>query len=596
MPVFVSENVTEMKRLTLKEAAESIGYKSIKSLKRLCARLGIGVFLDFGCKRQYVSKEEFEAIVNSQVITYIIRKYNCSVDEFIARMNVEVLLRNAIDDKQKINSSLKANLRTQRKFHPSRLDSASSRAMLALMEPLFIPPAKRIRGLGLCVFCYKCKTNVIDICHEKNVSLKKCPFGSSHVFKVYKYLPGTTQRRTLKLETRDPNEAIKQAIDFGEKTVSENNFVEPISTKNQASDNQQKSHAPLVADSIEEYITWLGGENVPEHLKRFRSAHHIGEVERKLRIFKKCLEKNGYDLSSLTMDELNDKIMGEFYQYLKEQERFGSNTFNKHLSYGTSWLKWFSNEHYSIRNWFAPVKRRKSNHTPLAIMEEEYNTLLKKIIPENGIGQYSNGKEIQYFRYWLADVIRLGLETGRRREEILKLQFSGIECDKNGRPEFIKVEDFKVNRSQNRFTEEEKKYIKIPVTDSLYQLLLDLNYEKYKGTDNYILAPEEKRQRTKAMKDTISRGFAHYIKQVTDRPLTFQCLRRTYITSLSLYLGGNAKAITGHSTDAVIEGHYLVKDEIRRKAKGLSVFGTVRNEELKEIRTNSKQQNREVEK
>jgi integrase len=99
------------------------------------------------------------------------------------------------------------------------------------------------------------------------------------------------------------------------------------------------------------------------------------------------------------------------------------------------------------------------------------------------------------------------------------------------------------------------------------------------------------------MKDTISRGFAQYIKQVTDRPLTFKCLRKTYITGISLYLGGNAKAITGHSTDAVIEGHYLVKEELARKAKGLSVFGVIRNEELKEIRTNSiNHQTMEVEK
>ncbi|MEY2830407.1 MAG: hypothetical protein RIQ33_2265, partial [Bacteroidota bacterium] len=99
------------------------------------------------------------------------------------------------------------------------------------------------------------------------------------------------------------------------------------------------------------------------------------------------------------------------------------------------------------------------------------------------------------------------------------------------------------------------------------------------------------------MRDTISRGFANYIKQVTERPLTFKCLRKTYITSLSLYLGGNAKAITGHSTDSVIEGHYLVTEELVKKAKGLSVFENNRKNELEDIRNNElKQQKMEVEK
>lgn len=557
--------------IKISEVAAMLDYKDSRSVKKWCANNSVAIISYSGSNKRFVIKDEFE------------------------KAQGEIVSRHShIQD-------YKTSCKTPRGYSQSSLDTNNIRVTLACMEkPLFIPPGKRMRGLGLCVFCYKCQTNVIDICHNGNngnVALKKCPFGNSHVFKVYKYLPGTSQRKTLKLETRNVNEAIQQAIAFGEKTVNGHDFVEPTISKNQKPDVQQSTRAPLVVDSISGYIKWLHGEGVPEHKKKYRSSHFIGEVERKLKLFLECLRKNEYDLSSLTMDQLNDKIVGEYYQYLKDQKRFGSNSFNKHLSYATSWLKWFSDEHYPVRNWFAPVKRRKSNHISLGITEDEYNALLKKITPENGIGQDGNGKKIQYFRYWLADAIRLGLETGRRREEILKLKFSGIEYDKNGRPEFITIDDFKVNRSQNRFTEEEKKYVKIPVTESLYQLLLNLNYEKYKNSDHYILAPKEKFQRTKAMKDTISRGFAQYIKQVTDRPLTFKCLRKTYITGISLYLGGNAKAITGHSTDAVIEGHYLVKEELARKAKGLSVFGVIRNEELKEIRTNSiNHQTMEVEK
>jgi hypothetical protein len=68
-------------------------------------------------------------------------------------------------------------------------------------------------------------------------------------------------------------------------------------------------------------------------------------------------------------------------------------------------------------------------------------------------------------------------------------------------------------------------------------------------------------------------------------------LRKTYITNLSLYMGGNAKAITGHSDDAVIDKHYLNKRAIAKVAQGYQVFPNEinRKHELEQIRTNSKQ-------
>jgi len=84
-------------------------------------------------------------------------------------------------------------------------------------KPLFIPESKKVRGLGLVVYCYKCQTNMFDICKETGRTLKHCPNGDKHVFKVYIHVPGTkNERRTKKLDTRDLNEAIRQAIAFNE--------------------------------------------------------------------------------------------------------------------------------------------------------------------------------------------------------------------------------------------------------------------------------------------------------------------------------------------------------------------------------------------
>ena len=119
-----------------------------------------------------------------------------------------------------------------------------------------------------------------------------------------------------------------------------------------------------------------------------------------------------------------------------------------------------------------------------------------------GNKEYATGKKRvrNFYRPWLADAFRVALETGRRREEIINLKFSDIVMENNG-VSFIKAEDYKVNRIQNRKNESVKKYIFIPVTKSLKELLIHLGYEKYKETGNYILAPEIQNKRTRVMKE-----------------------------------------------------------------------------------------------
>ena len=132
----------------------------------------------------------------------------------------------------------------------------------------------------------------------------------------------------------------------------------------------------------------------------------------------------------------------------------------------------------------------------------------------------------------------------------------------------------------------------------MYELLLELGYEKYKGTDKYILAPELETDRKDVMPVTLSRAFSHYYDQLnTGKHLKYKSLRKTYITNLSIYMSGNAKAITGHSDDAVIERHYLDKIVIAKAAQGYEVWAVQnREQELQNVRdeSNSKAKNKEV--
>src|ERR1041384_4343484 len=143
-------------------------------------------------------------------------------------------------------------------------------------KPLYIPPAKRLKGLGLTVYCYKCLTNVSDVCKETDDPLPKCPFGNKHAFKVYAHIPGTNnKRKTKKLETHDVNEAIKQAIEF-QKEVKENKYFEAdkkVIVNKEVSTVQNLPQ--LLVEALARDIGRLNNESVPEHRKEERSNEHI---------------------------------------------------------------------------------------------------------------------------------------------------------------------------------------------------------------------------------------------------------------------------------------------------------------------------------
>lgn len=467
-------------------------------------------------------------------------------------------------------------------------------------KSLHIPKAKQWKGLK--VVCSRCNSDINDICKETGKSIQSCRFGDKHAFKVYVHVPGTKNtRKTKTLLTRDVNEAIKQAIEF--ENLVKRGHVEgiEISNPNQNGNSKITNQPYLLVHALARYVGWLNNEGVPEHRIKERSLEHIKDVKRSLVILVECLKKNGYDLNTFSVAEINDPMIGKVYEYLFKEKHFGNRNFNKYFGYYTSFLKWYSKEYdYPLKNWFEGAERKKLNSNPNAINHDEFVSLLNSITPKNGVRKYVTGvKPVrQLYKPWLKDAFRLGLYTGRRREEITSLRFCDIIKNPDG-TEYIKVEDYKVNRIQNRKSEEEKKYIYIPVTNELETLLLELGLEKYKGSLNFILAPEVIKNRTKSMSDAISKGFSHYYDQLdTGRKLTFKSLRKAYITSISIYMGGNAKAITQHSGDAVIEKHYLDKQAIATAAQGFEVFPkeTTRNSELKNLREVNEIKSKEQEK
>ena len=255
-------------------------------------------------------------------------------------------------------------------------------------------------------------------------------------------------------------------------------------------------------------------------------------------------------------------------------------------------------EEYELNNCFKIVKNRRVDPDIKTITLAEYSALLEiSQKPELGKQLLSTGEVKNHYKPWLRDGFELGLETGRRREEIVKLKFCDIKKNEEGM-EYIKVEDYKVNRQKNQ-EGDEKKYNPIPMTKSLHSLLLSMNYDRFKHTDKYILAPNEKMKR-ETMLQVLTKGFSHYYRQLkTGRELSFKSLRKTYISNLCAFMGvDNARLVTGHSTTQVMGDHYINKTIIGHTVRNFENFADEKPDEKKRAddlkKTRTKQTEKEI--
>ncbi len=233
----------------------------------------------------------------------------------------------------------------------------------------------------------------------------------------------------------------------------------------------------------------------------------------------------------------------------------GLRTYNKHISVMRTFTNWgIRVKNYPSINAFNHIELRTENKGDATIIaKEEFENLLSVITPKNGMCK-GRDKNRHYYHPWLRTAFQLALETGLRREEFFGLRWSDIIEMQKG-VLIIRVMKLKVNRIASG--DGNGKSIKyVPVTKSLMQLLSNLNYADKKETSGYIIERSDELGMT-YLKNILSRSFAHYIKQATDRNIEFKDLRKTYITHLTFALGPNAKLFTGHINDQVLKNHYL---------------------------------------
>jgi len=363
------------------------------------------------------------------------------------------------------------------------------------------------------------------------------------------------------LSTKDFNTALVELIKFKEELKS-NNYHKVVKVI------PVESTTTLEAFS-KAYLDAISGENTHKHLIRKRSRHYITESKLALDRFILVLKRKGYTMKTLELNQIGDDEVEFYHEYLIEELKLGMVTYNKHFVIMKAFYNWvLKTKHYNVINPFSHAELTFQKRDTTIISKEEFVNLMNLTTYENGWGHHS-GQKRNLFKNWLPLAFRLGLETGGRAEEIISLKWSDLIEIEKGVPVFG-ISNLKVNRI--KYGKDTGKYIRyIPVTKSFQKLLDDLGIDEKKGSDSYLLDREDGSSDDYMMK-TMSRGFTHFIKKVTDRKIQFKDLRKTYITRLTIQVGDKAKLFTGHSNDAVLKNHYLSSAHLAGGLNDFEVF------------------------
>ena len=87
--------------------------------------------------------------------------------------------------------------------------------------------------------------------------------------------------------------------------------------------------------------------------------------------------------------------------------------------------------------------------------------------------------------------------------------------------------------------------------------------------EDYILAPELKRS---TVHDSITKGFTHYWRLVSDDKKSFTHLRKTHSTRMGLLLGDKIKLMKRHAHNDTTREHYMNQEKLAEMMEGVVMF------------------------
>jgi integrase len=428
-------------------------------------------------------------------------------------------------------------------------------------------PAKYSR-CGIKIKCLKCAFLVKDICKLNKKGIGSCEHKEKHRYIFLVHVPGTKKTRLTRLaKSENFNDVLLELLGFKEELKNQGYHKAEVKIK---------TVETTLAVLMKEYLNYISGNGSHAHLNKKLDSGHVGTYKMVFLRFCEAIKKKGFNPEIFDVKNLNDDIV-EIFHFHVEAMKLSKTTYSKHFVLMKAFINWvIKKKDIKIVNPFEHVTLHFAKREKNPITKAEFEKLINVITPINGVMNESSGKKRNRFHPWLATAIKLGLETGLRREEIVQLSWNNIRELHHEETTCFIIDVNNLKNNRRMFGKDTGIYTKpIPVTAGLFSLLMELGYEGKKGSSGFIIEREAGLE-VKYMLDEMSRGFAHFIKLVTDRKIEFKDLRKTYITALSMRLGKNTKLFTGHGDDQVIKDSYIAEELIAANLTNFSVFGAER--------------------
>jgi integrase len=405
---------------------------------------------------------------------------------------------------------------------------------------------------GMKIYCHKCKRDN-PTCNHYDV----------HKFKVKIHvIGGDGKKRTKVLDSKNYNDAVKEAIDF-EKELKLSNYEKVVVT--------EEGNDYSILDAVVQYQRYLSGQHKYAHKIKKVSPEYQKECLRYCKYFLDNL-KEVRNLVATRIIEVNQNDVARFY--LWAESHYGAKSFNKCMSALKAFFTFLIDvEEIVMKNQFSVYESKSVvMKDVMTLTKEEFQVIIDSIGVVNPFQILGGkGERKNMYKSYLIEGFKLFLLTGGRREDVVELRWNDIFITIEG-IRFFKIANRKVNKI--RKTDGYNKYI--PINEDLFDLLLELGYEIKKNTNDYILFPE-RTVKAKTIMDALSKSFSHYVKESgVEKNVSLKNLRKTYITWMYRVMGKNTGLLTSHSGEKILKDHYIdstVLSAIEEATLKIRVFG-----------------------
>lgn len=268
--------------------------------------------------------------------------------------------------------------------------------------------------------------------------------------------------------------------------------------------------------------------------------------------------KNNRWFDTCSVSYIDDFVISDYCEWLEMQ--YSGKTYDNKIGFLRGAFKSVVEfQKVKMNNPFIGISRKSNNQNENVVIERDEFEKMINGLGDDGIDNFTRGigkkkENKNNYRDYLPTAWKLSLYTGLRREEWATLTFMDI-VERNGQ-RLIITDNKKVERITGKVCSPKV----VPLSSELEQLIDELGYDRYRGSDRFLVHPE-RTETFKTIMDVSSKAFTHYYKTIFGEEgfKQMRCLRKTYISNTYNVVGDEVGDFTSQSDKNMIADHYLNK-------------------------------------